>query len=311
MSLALVFPGQASQTPGMGLDAAEKYPESRSVFEEADAALGFALSEICFRGSEEELRRTAVTQPSILTTSLAVWAALRERGIRPELVAGHSLGEYSAIVVAGGLSLADAVTTVRLRGEFMQEAVPEGVGAMAAVMGLEAPQVAELCRDQAGGQVLSPANFNGPDQIVISGHRQAVERAVAVLSSADAGKAVMLKVSAPFHCALMEPAQERLAAHLAGLEFRDLEVPLVTNVDAEPIQAAEQVRDSLIRQVSAPVRWTDSMRRMAGLGMSRGLEVGPGKVLTSLQRRIDRSIRFTPVGDSKGVEKALELQDRA
>jgi [acyl-carrier-protein] S-malonyltransferase len=309
MALALVFPGQASQAPGMGQEAAEAYPESRHIFEEADAAVGFSLSEICFHGSEEELRRTAVTQPSILATSVAVWAALRERGIRPDLVAGHSLGEYSAIVAAGGLTLAEAVTTVRLRGEFMQEAVPEGVGAMAAVMGLEASKVEELCRQQAGDQVLSPANYNAPDQIAISGHREAVERAVAAAPGAGAVKAVMLNVSAPFHCALMEPARERLAAHLAGLEFRDLEVPLVTNVDAEPIQEAGKVRDSLIRQVSAPVRWTDSMRRMAALGMTRGLEVGPGRVLTGLQRRIDRSIRFTPVGDPKGVEKALDAQD--
>jgi [acyl-carrier-protein] S-malonyltransferase len=304
--LAVIFPGQGSQAPGMGQAAAEEYPEARQVFEQADAALGFALSRVCFEGPEEELRRTAVTQPAILTTSIALWAVLHKRGVRPVMVAGHSLGEYSAIVAAGGLSLADAVTTVQMRGQFMQEAVPEGQGAMAAVVGLEPEQVEQLCAESAAGQVLTPANFNAPGQIVVSGHAEAVERAVEGAAKLGALRAVRLPVSAPFHCPLMLPAQEKLQAHLEGLPFQDLEVPLVTNVDAEPVQSAAQVRDALIRQVSSPVRWAPSMQRAIHAGAARFLEVGPGKVLAGLQRRIERATSCTPVSDPKGVKRALE-----
>lgn len=306
-TLALVFPGQGSQSPGMGLAAAQEYPEAKAVFEQADSALGFALSKICFEGPEEELRRTAVTQPAILATSTALWSVLRQRGVRPATVAGHSLGEYSSIVAAGGLSMDDALTTVQLRGQLMQEAVPEGEGAMAAVVGLAAAQVETLCKAEARGEVLTPANYNAPGQIVVSGHAAAVQRAVEAAGKMGALRAVRLPVSAPFHCPLMLPAQEKLQAHLEGLDFRDLEVPLVTNVDAEPVQRGGQVRDALIRQVSSPVRWDTSMERTVSLGMERFLEVGPGKVLTGLLRRIDRSVSCTPVSDPAGVERAAEV----
>ncbi len=306
-TLAVVFPGQGSQSPGMGQAAAEAFPEAREVFEQADSALGFPLSKICFEGPEEELRRTAVTQPAILTTSLALWSVLRQGGVRPAMVAGHSLGEYSAIVAAGGLSLADAVTTVQLRGQLMQEAVPEGDGAMAAVVGLETGQVEALCVEEARGEVLTPANYNAPGQIVVSGHVAAVERAVKAAGKLGALRAVRLPVSAPFHCPLMLPAQQKLQRHLEGLGFHDLQVPLVTNVDAEPVQSSDQVRDALIRQVSSPVRWELAMERMVARGMSRFLEVGPGKVLAGLLRRIDRSVPCTPVSDPKGLERAAQV----
>lgn len=305
-TLAVVFPGQGSQAPGMGQAAAEAFPEAMAVFQEADSVLGFSLSKICFEGPEEELRRTAVTQPAILATSMALWSVLSRQGVRPALVAGHSLGEYSAVVLAGGLSLADALTTVQLRGQLMQEAVPEGQGAMAALVGLEAKQVEQLCLDEAHGEVLTPANYNAPGQIVVSGQVAAVERAVVAAEKLGALRAVRLPVSAPFHCPLMLPAQEKLRGHLEGLSFHELQVPLIRNIDAEPVTSGDQVREGLIRQVSSPVRWSSSVQRMVRQGISRFLEVGPGKVLTGLLRRIDRSVSGTPIADPKGVDRAVQ-----
>ncbi|MGD8375878.1 MAG: ACP S-malonyltransferase [Acidobacteriota bacterium] len=301
-----LFPGQGSQHPGMGLELARAFPEARSVFEEADRALEFDLSRRCFEGPEEELRLTAITQPAILTVSVAAWRVLAARGLEPALVAGHSLGEYAANVAAGSLAFADAVRTVHLRGRWMQEAVPEGEGAMAALLGLDPDATGIVCEEAAAGEVVSPANFNAPGQIVIAGHAAAVERAMALALDRGASRAVPLPVSAPFHCALMRPAEEKLAAHLSGLRFGDPSCPIITNVDAAPTTGAEALRRALMRQVTAPVRWDESMAGLAGRGIRRALEVGPGKVLTGLLRRIDRSIRCLPVGDPAGVEKALE-----
>jgi len=301
-----LFPGQGSQAPGMGKDLAAAFPEALEVFDEADRALEFDLSRLCFEGPEEELRLTANTQPAILTVSVAAWRVLAARGVRPALVAGHSLGEYAANVAAGSLSFADAVRTVRLRGRWMQEAVPEGEGAMAALLGLDREATAAVCAEAAAGQVVAPANFNAPGQIVIAGHAAAVERAMTLALERGASRAVALPVSAPFHCSLMQPAAERLAAHLSRLAFGSPACPVITNVDATPAETAEGLRDALMRQVTAPVRWDESMRGLADRGLRTALEVGPGKVLTGLLRRIDRGIRCIPVGDPAGVEKALE-----
>lgn len=301
-----LFPGQGSQHPGMGLELAQTFPEARAVFEEADRALEFGLSRLCFDGPEEELRLTAITQPAILTVSVAAWRVLSTRGLEPALVAGHSLGEYAANVAAGSLSFADAVRTVHLRGRWMQEAVPPGEGAMAALLGLDPQATEAVCREAADGEVVSPANFNAPGQIVIAGHAGAVERAMALALDRGASRAVPLPVSAPFHCTLMRPAEEKLAAHLSGLRFSEPSCPVITNVDAAPTNGAEALRQALMRQVTAPVRWDESMSGLADHGIRRALEIGPGKVLTGLLRRIDRSIRCLPVGDPAGVEKALE-----
>src|ERR1700751_1493383 len=258
--IAFVFPGQASQYPGMGKDMAEKYPAARAVFDEADKALGFSISEMCFAGSEEELKQTANTQPAILTCSMAVYRVLAEKGITPDFVAGHSLGEYSALVAAGALKFADAVQLVRKRGAYMQEAVPAGVGAMAAIMGLSPAVVADACKRAAEGEVCSAANLNSPDQTVISGHAAAVKRAVEIASQLGAKRAVVLPVSAPFHSALMAPAQERLAKDLEKTIFSDLQVRLVTNVDADTETTGTEAKGALVRQVSMPVRWEESVR---------------------------------------------------
>src|ERR1044071_5208391 len=263
MSLALIFPGQGSQAPGMGRELAEAYAAAREVFEEADEALGFALSRLCFEGLAEELQLTENTQPAILATSVAALRAAEREGLpRPGFVAGHSLGEYSALVAAGALSLKDAVQTVRKRGRYMQEAVPVGAGAMAAVLGGEFEMIEAVCREAAHeSEICSPANINSPGQIVIAGSAAAVERALPMLKERGAKRAIALKVSAPFHCALMLPAQERLAADLDRVEFKDLSVPLVTNVDAAVIRTGAEARASLVRQVSSPVRWRESVER--------------------------------------------------
>jgi [acyl-carrier-protein] S-malonyltransferase len=269
MSIAFIFPGQGSQAPGMGRELATAYPAARAVFEEADAALGFALSELCFNGPAEELQLTENTQPAILTVSIAALRAIEAEGLpRPDFVAGHSLGEYSALVAAGALSLTDAVRVVRRRGRHMQEAVPVGDGAMAAVLGSDFKTVEAVCREAAAeGEVCSPANINSPDQIVIAGTAAAVERALPLLKERGAKRAVMLKVSAPFHCALMLPAQERLAADLEEIEFRDLSVPLVSNVDAAPLTEGARAKESLVRQVSAPVRWRETIDLLVARGV--------------------------------------------
>src|SRR6202043_2038997 len=272
--IAFVFPGQASQYPGMGKELAEKYPAARAVFDEADKALGFSISQMCFAGSEEELKQTANTQPAILTCSVAVYRVLAEKGITPDFVAGHSLGEYTGLVAAGALKFSEAVQLVRKRGQYMQEAVPVGQGAMAAIMGLSPAVVMDACRRPADGEVCSPANLNSPEQTVISGHAGAVKRAVEIASQQGAKRAVILAVSAPFHSALMTPAQEKLERDLKQIEFAALRVPLVTNVDADTIETGDGAREALIRQVTAPVRWEESVRLLIDEGVNTFVEVG-------------------------------------
>jgi len=295
MSLALLFPGQGSQSVGMGKSLCEASPAARAVFDEADAVLGFPLSRVCFEGPEEELRRTAITQPAILTHSVAAWADLRARfPARLEgaaLAAGHSLGEYSANVAAGSLPFARAVALVHARGRFMQEAVPEGIGAMAAIVGLAAEAVDEACREAADGETVAPANYNSPEQTVIAGHAAAVVRASEACLARGAKRAIPLQVSAPFHCALMSPARERMTPLLAEAAFSDSALPVVTNVDAEPETAGARLRDALARQIDSPVRWVASVQRLAREGVDRALEIGPGNVLAGLVRRIDRGIK--------------------
>ena len=307
MSVAFLFPGQGLAHADVLRALAEAYPESRAVFEEADACLGFPLSRLCFEGPEEELKLTANTQPAILAASIAAYRALAARTAPPDWVAGHSLGEYSALVAAGSLSLADALLAVRRRGQYMQEAVPVGAGAMAAILGLELPAIEQACAEAAQGEVVSPANINAPGQVVIAGHAGAVERASALCKARGAKRAVPLPVSAPFHCALMQPAQRAMARDLATLAFRDPRPPLVNNADAQPRSSAEECRDGLVRQVSAPVRWHESVLRLVAEGVTTALEVGPGSVLYGLVKKIAREVRVTNVEDPKGLEQALGL----
>jgi [acyl-carrier-protein] S-malonyltransferase len=304
--LAFLFPGQASQYPGMGRELAANHPSARSVFDEADKALGFSVSDLCFNGSEEALKLTANTQPAILTVSVATYRVLEENGIQPAFVAGHSLGEFSALVAAGSLEFADAVRLVRRRGEYMQSAVPEGVGAMAAILGLAPAQVAGICRQAADGQVVSPANLNSPEQTVISGHAEAVKRAVELASAGGAKRAVMLPVSAPFHSSLMKPAAVRLETDLRAIAFHTLRVPLVNNADAELGTSGDEAREGLIRQVTLPVRWEESIRELIDQGVNTFVEVGPGRVLTGLLRQIDRSIHVFNVEDEKSLRLTLD-----
>jgi [acyl-carrier-protein] S-malonyltransferase len=276
--------------------------EVRALFAEADAALGYPLSKICFEGPETELTLTANAQPAILTVSIAALRLVRARtALRPMAVAGHSLGEYSALVAAGALRFADAVRLVHLRGKFMQEAVPAGVGAMAAILGLAADEVLAACRESAGAEVVSPANLNGGGQVVIAGHKAAVERACAAAKARGAKRAVPLAVSAPFHCALMQPAAERLAAELARVDIAAPEVPVVSNVEAAPNQDPTRVRDLLARQVTAPVRWEESVQRLAAMGVTRAIEVGAGNVLAGLVRRIAPSLAVESAGDPDAI----------
>jgi [acyl-carrier-protein] S-malonyltransferase len=304
--IAFVFPGQASQYPGMGKELAEKYPVARAVFDEADKALGFSISRMCFEGSEEGLKLTENTQPAILTCSVAAYRVVAEKGIMPDFVAGHSLGEYSALVAAGALKFSDAVQIVRKRGRYMQDAVPVGEGAMAAVMGLSPAVVVDACKRAAEGRVCSPANLNSPEQTVISGHADAVKRAVEIASQLGAKRAVMLPVSAPFHCALMLPAQEKLEKDLRATQFSMLRVPLVTNVDADTETSGDEARDALIRQVTMPVRWEESVRELIDEGVNTFVEVGPGKVLSGLLRQIERSVGTLNVEDEKSLAVTLD-----
>jgi len=306
MNIAFLFPGQGSQAPGMGKELAERYPIARQTFEEADDALGYKLSHLCFEGPEEKLRLTEITQPAILTTSVAAWRVLNEKGMKPAYVAGHSLGEYSAHVAAGTLRFADAVRTVRNRGQYMQEAVPVGVGAMAAILGMESEKVSAACADAAQGEVCEPANINSAEQIVISGNTAAVERAAKLASERGAKRAVMLPVSAPFHSSLMKPAQDRLAADLAALTFSDPAIPVACNVDAALVREATASRDALVRQVTGSVKWAQSMHLLIAQGVERFVEVGPGKVLCGLMRQIDRSKACANVGDEASLQKTLE-----
>lgn len=292
----------------MGKLLSEYYTEARDVFAEADDALGFRLSTLCFEGPDDELKKTENTQPAILTVSVAAYRVLEKRGIKPAFVAGHSLGEYSALVAAGALKFKDAVTTVRKRGQYMQRAVPAGVGAMAAILKLPEGKLQQVLDESAQGEVLSAANLNSPDQVVIAGHAAAVERAMQAAKAGGAKRAVLLQVSAPFHCALMRPAQERLKPDLDAIQFRDLQFPLINNWQAREVTSGIDAREGLYQQIPNPVRWTDSIRELARKGVTRFVEVGPGSVLLGLCRNIDPSlqgVKFGEPADLDAVKKSL------
>lgn len=302
---AFIFPGQGSQYPGMGKDLADNFAIARAVFDEADDALGSSLSKLCFEGPEDQLRLTANTQPAILSVSIAALKVISaETGLTSDYAAGHSLGEYSALVAAGALSFADAVRTVRARGTYMQEAVPVGVGAMAAVLGVDPGVLDEICAEASQGQVVAPANFNSPGQIVIAGHTEAVNRAIEIAKARGFRKAMLLPVSAPFHSSLMVPAGERLGDVLASVTVDDIRIPVVTNVEARPNDDKHRVKELLVRQVSAPVLWDASVREMVALGVTEFVEIGPGKVLSGLVKRIDKEAVTKNAEDAAGV-KAL------
>ncbi len=285
--IAYLFPGQGSQHAGMGKELADNFAVARQVFEEANDALGFDLAALCFNGPEDDLKLTANTQPAILTTSVAALRVLSaETGLVPSFAAGHSLGEYTALVCAGGLAFADAVRVVRQRGTFMQQAVPVGTGSMAAILGLGLDDLAVVCSDAAQGQVVTPANFNSDGQVVIAGHTEAVDRAIVLAKEKGAKRAMPLPVSAPFHCSLMIPAGERLATVLNGIDVGEMTLPVITNVEAAPNQDSARVRELLVKQVSAPVRWQETIASMVELGVDRYVEIGPGKVLSGLAKRM-------------------------
>jgi len=286
----------------MGKSLVETYAEARAVFEQADEALGVALSKLCFEGPDEDLKKTENTQPAILTASVAAWAVIRAKGGRADFVAGHSLGEYSAVVAAGGLAFGDAVHLVRKRGQFMQEAVPQGVGAMAALLKLPEGALDGILAEAAQGEVVSAANINSPDQVVIAGHAGAVGRAMELAKAAGAKRAVPLPVSAPFHCALMKPAQERMRAELEAVEFRDLDVPLVNNWQARAVRSAEDVRRGLVEQIPNPVQWVAVLRLLAAEGVTGGYEVGPGAVLSGLVKQIEPGIEMAKRGEAKDFD---------
>ncbi|MCD9189412.1 MAG: ACP S-malonyltransferase [Pyrinomonadaceae bacterium] len=305
--LAYIFPGQGSQAVGMGKDLYDNFAVSREVFEEANDALGFSLSEMCFNGTAEDLALTANTQPAILTTSIAAFRAMKAEGFPlPDFVAGHSLGEYSALVAAGAMNFSDAVKTVRKRGTYMQEAVPVGVGAMAAILGLPLETIEVACDEAAEGEVCSPANINSPAQIVIAGSADAVDRAIEILKERGAKRAIKLNVSAPFHCDLMFPAQERLAKDLAEIEFKNLQFPIIENVTAEANSNGERVRMALTDQVSSPVRWAQSVENLIVQEVTTFVEVGSGKVLSGLVRQINRDVRCLNVENSESLRNTLQ-----
>ncbi|MGA2855324.1 MAG: ACP S-malonyltransferase [Candidatus Sulfotelmatobacter sp.] len=310
-TIALLFPGQGSQAVGMGKDLAEKYPVARQTFEEANDALGYQLSKLCFEGPEDVLRLTEITQPAILTASVAALRVLETHIPRPSFVAGHSLGEYSAHVASGTIAFADAVRTVRNRGKYMQEAVPVGVGAMAAILGMDLEKVTAVCQDAAQGEVCQPANINSPEQIVISGNTAAVERAAKLADERGAKKAKLLPVSAPFHCSLMKPAQDRLEADLNTLRMQKPVYPVACNVDAVLVTDELRACDTLVRQVTGSVKWEQCVRLLIEKGVQTFIEVGPGKVLWGLMRQIDRSKTCLTVGDETTLAKTLESLGKA
>ena len=301
MKTVFLFPGQGSQFAGMGASLAREFPSARRCFDEADEALGFSLSKLCFEGPEEDLKLTRNTQPALLAVSAAAWTALAEVQDPPDYVAGHSLGEYSALVAAGSLDFGDALRLVRKRGEYMQEAVPAGVGAMAALLKLPAGALEGVLSSAAQGQVVTAANLNSPDQVVIAGDKAAVERAMELAKAAGAKRAVPLPVSAPFHCPLMRPAQERLRPDLDSTVFRDLTVPLVNNWQGREIRTGDEAREGLYEQIPNPVRWTDSMQYLATAGAGRWFEVGPGNVLGGLLRAIVPGAKAIPVGEAADI----------
>lgn len=305
-SIALLFPGQGSQAVGMGKDLAEKYPVARQTFEEADDALGYKLSQLCFEGPEDQLRLTEITQPAILTVSIAALRVLETQIPKPAFVAGHSLGEYSAHVASGTVSFDDAVRTVRNRGKYMQEAVPVGVGAMAAILGMELEKISAICTEAAQGEVCAPANINSPEQVVISGNTAAVERAVKLAEERGAKKAKLLPVSAPFHCLLMKPAQDRLQVDLDKLSMNMPVYPVACNVDADLVTDPQKARDTLVRQVTGSVKWEQCVRLLLAQGVETFIEVGPGKVLWGLMRQIDRSKTSLNVSDEATLTKTIE-----
>jgi len=305
--MAYVFPGQGSQYVGMGTDLADNFAAAKEVFEQADAALEFPLAAMCFEGNEEDLQLTANTQPAILATSVAAYRAMLSEGFsKPDYVAGHSLGEYSALVAAGVLDFGDALRTVRKRGTYMQEAVPVGVGAMAAILGLDVETIEKGCAEAADGQICSPANINSPSQVVIAGNTEAVDRACEILKGKGAKRAIKLNVSAPFHCGLMMPAEERLGVDLRELAYGDFEFPIVHNVDADVNRNSDNVADALKQQVSSPVRWLQSIEKLRSLDVEKFVEVGPGKVLSGLLRQIDREAASANVEDSESLRSTLE-----
>lgn len=301
--MAILFPGQGSQYVGMGRELYENFNVAREVFEEADDTLHFSVSTLCFKGPEEELKLTENTQPAILTVSVAALRVLQtEKGIEPQLTAGHSLGEYSALVASEALIFSDAVRMVRFRGKFMQEAVPVGEGGMAAILGMEKEKVEKLCEECSDDEILTPANYNCPGQIVIAGHTKAIERAIQK-AKAEGKKAILLPVSAPFHCPLMKPAGERLAEVLGGISINDLKIPVVTNVEAEINDSKDRVTGLLAAQVSNPVRWEESMRKMIDEGIEQILEIGPGRVLSGLMKRIDSKVEVSNLEDLQSLRK--------
>jgi [acyl-carrier-protein] S-malonyltransferase len=306
LKIAFIFPGQGSQVVGMGKELAEKNPIAARTFQEADEALGYKLSQVCFEGPEEQLKLTEITQPAILTTSIAALRVLEDRIPRPSFVAGHSLGEYSAHVASGTVSFADAVRTVRNRGKYMQEAVPVGVGAMAAILGMEFEKVAAVCQDAAQGEVCSAANINSPEQVVISGNTAAVERGAKLADERGAKRAKLLPVSAPFHCSLMKPAQDRLEADLNVLKMQRPVYPVACNVEASLVSDELRARSTLVAQVTGSVKWEQCMRLLIAQGVDIFVEIGPGKVLCGLMRQIDRSKTCLNVADEASLTKTLQ-----